>query len=78
MRHRRWLETISIYQCKIKYHSGKVNLVANALSHKLKMRDERETSKVDSLLEEIRHLLVKDRSPGEVLSALQQLRISDF
>ncbi|XP_042983327.1 uncharacterized protein LOC122312723 [Carya illinoinensis] len=34
MRHRRWLELISDYQCKIKYHPGKVNLVADVLSRK--------------------------------------------
>lgn len=53
-------------------------LVADVLSHKLKTRDKWETSKVDSQLEEMRHLLVKDRSLGEVLTALQQLRISGF
>ncbi|GKF31122.1 putative reverse transcriptase domain-containing protein [Tanacetum coccineum] len=32
MRQRRWLELLSDYDCKIRYHSGKVNMVANALS----------------------------------------------
>ncbi|GKF34379.1 putative reverse transcriptase domain-containing protein, partial [Tanacetum coccineum] len=34
MRQRRWLELLSDYDCDIRYHPGKANVVANALSHK--------------------------------------------
>ncbi|GJS14955.1 putative reverse transcriptase domain-containing protein [Tanacetum coccineum] len=34
MRQRHWLELLSEYDCDIRYHPGKVNIVANALSHK--------------------------------------------
>ncbi|GJU53900.1 putative reverse transcriptase domain-containing protein [Tanacetum coccineum] len=34
MRQRRWLELLSDYGCEIRYHSGKANVVANALSRK--------------------------------------------
>ncbi|GKE27030.1 putative reverse transcriptase domain-containing protein [Tanacetum coccineum] len=34
MRQRRWLELLSDYDCEIRYHSGKVNVVADALSGK--------------------------------------------
>nr|GEW09343.1 putative reverse transcriptase domain-containing protein [Tanacetum cinerariifolium] len=34
MRQRRWLELLSDYDCKIRYHSGKANVVADALSRK--------------------------------------------
>jgi hypothetical protein len=34
MRQRRWLELIKDYDCYIMYHSGKVNVVADALSRK--------------------------------------------
>ncbi|GKF36151.1 putative reverse transcriptase domain-containing protein, partial [Tanacetum coccineum] len=34
MRQRRWLELLSDYDCKIRYHPGKANVVANALSKK--------------------------------------------
>ncbi|GJV77235.1 putative reverse transcriptase domain-containing protein [Tanacetum coccineum] len=37
MRHRRWIELLSDYKCEIKYHSGKANVVADALGTKLHM-----------------------------------------
>ncbi|GJY96655.1 putative reverse transcriptase domain-containing protein [Tanacetum coccineum] len=34
MRQRHWLELLSDYDCEIRYHPGKANVVADALSHK--------------------------------------------
>ncbi|GKD54324.1 hypothetical protein Tco_1287711 [Tanacetum coccineum] len=34
MRQRRWLELVNDYNCDIRYHSGKANVVADALSRK--------------------------------------------
>lgn len=34
MRQRRWLDIVKDYDCEILYHSGKVNVVADALSRK--------------------------------------------
>nr|GFB87595.1 putative reverse transcriptase domain-containing protein [Tanacetum cinerariifolium] len=34
MRQRRWLELLSDYDCDIRYHPGKVNAIADALSRK--------------------------------------------
>ncbi|GKB57943.1 putative reverse transcriptase domain-containing protein [Tanacetum coccineum] len=34
MRQRRWIELFSDYKCEIRYHPGKVNMVADALSRK--------------------------------------------
>ncbi|GKA54237.1 putative reverse transcriptase domain-containing protein, partial [Tanacetum coccineum] len=34
MHQRRWIELFSDYECEIRYHSGKANLVADALSRK--------------------------------------------
>ncbi|GJR61912.1 hypothetical protein Tco_1504074 [Tanacetum coccineum] len=34
MRQHRWLELLSDYDCDIRYHHGKANVIANALSRK--------------------------------------------
>ncbi|GKE23946.1 putative reverse transcriptase domain-containing protein [Tanacetum coccineum] len=41
MRQRRWTELLSDYECEMKYHSGKVNMVADALSRKERLKPRR-------------------------------------
>ncbi|GJU09354.1 putative reverse transcriptase domain-containing protein, partial [Tanacetum coccineum] len=41
MRQRRWIELLSDYECEIKYHPGKVNVVADALSRKERLKPRR-------------------------------------
>ncbi|GJS31050.1 putative reverse transcriptase domain-containing protein [Tanacetum coccineum] len=41
MRQRRWIELFSDYECEIRYHPGKVNVVADALSRKERMKPRR-------------------------------------
>ncbi|GJU97628.1 putative nucleotidyltransferase, ribonuclease H [Tanacetum coccineum] len=41
MRQRRWIELFSDYECKIRYHPGKANVVADALSMKEWMKPRR-------------------------------------
>nr|GFB73677.1 retrotransposon protein, putative, Ty3-gypsy subclass [Tanacetum cinerariifolium] len=38
MRQRRWLELLSDYDCEIRYHLGKANVVAAALSRKERIK----------------------------------------
>ncbi|GJY43624.1 putative reverse transcriptase domain-containing protein [Tanacetum coccineum] len=38
MRQRRWLELLSYYDCEIRYHLGKANVVADALSRKERIK----------------------------------------
>ncbi|GJU93283.1 reverse transcriptase domain-containing protein [Tanacetum coccineum] len=41
MRQRRWIELFSDYDCEIRYHSGKVNVAADALSRKESVKPNR-------------------------------------
>ncbi|GJS44035.1 putative reverse transcriptase domain-containing protein [Tanacetum coccineum] len=41
MRQRQWIELLSDYECEIKYHAGKANVVADALSRKERLNPRR-------------------------------------
>ncbi|GJW19267.1 putative reverse transcriptase domain-containing protein [Tanacetum coccineum] len=41
MRHRRWIELFSDYDCEIRYHPGKANVVVDALSRKERVKPKR-------------------------------------
>nr|GFC32734.1 putative reverse transcriptase domain-containing protein [Tanacetum cinerariifolium] len=38
MRQRRWIELLSDYECEVKYHPDKANVVADALSRKERLK----------------------------------------
>ncbi|GJW14074.1 putative reverse transcriptase domain-containing protein [Tanacetum coccineum] len=59
MRQRRWIELLSDYDCVIRYHPGKVNVVANAL-----IRKDKEPIQVRALV-----VTVHNDLPGKIRNA---------
>ncbi|GKE99005.1 putative reverse transcriptase domain-containing protein, partial [Tanacetum coccineum] len=47
MRHRRWIEFFSDYDCEIRYHPGKATVVADTLSRKERVKPKRVPLKGD-------------------------------
>ncbi|GJT84218.1 putative reverse transcriptase domain-containing protein [Tanacetum coccineum] len=64
MRQRRWLELLSDYDCEIHYHSGKANVVADALSMKERIKPLR---KPDNLKNEDVGGMIRKDIPKEKL-----------
>ncbi|GJX68241.1 putative reverse transcriptase domain-containing protein [Tanacetum coccineum] len=65
MRQRRWLELLSDYDCEIRYHPGKANVVADALSRKERLKPLRVRALV---------LTISLNLPVQILEALVEAR----
>ncbi|GJR23691.1 putative reverse transcriptase domain-containing protein [Tanacetum coccineum] len=59
MRQRRWIELLSDYDCVIRYHPGKANVVANALS-----KNDKEPIRVRAMV-----VTVHDNLPEQIRNA---------
>ncbi|GJS35431.1 putative reverse transcriptase domain-containing protein [Tanacetum coccineum] len=65
IRQRRWLELLSDYDCDICYHPGKVNVVADALSRKERIKPLRVRALV---------MMISLNLPGQILNAQIEAR----
>jgi hypothetical protein len=80
MRQRRWVELLSDYDCEIKYHPGKANVVADALSRKERVKPSRvrvlgvlvQTSLKTQILEAQAEALKAENLKNETLHHLEQ------
>ncbi|GJS29206.1 putative reverse transcriptase domain-containing protein [Tanacetum coccineum] len=77
MRQRRWLELLSDYDCEIRYHPGKANVVADALSQKLRQEKKRimepkiweETDSMEKLTRQyLKEVVSRHRVPVLIIS----------
>ncbi|GKC31503.1 putative reverse transcriptase domain-containing protein, partial [Tanacetum coccineum] len=58
MRQRRWLELFSDYECEIKYHPSKANVVADALSRKERVKPRRVRAMVVTIQSGVKGLIL--------------------
>lgn len=74
MRQRRWLELVKDYDCEIKYHPGKANVVADVLSRKKQSSLGCVLTYEEELVKELENLrlevVVPPQSMSELLAAL--------
>ncbi|GJW42490.1 putative reverse transcriptase domain-containing protein [Tanacetum coccineum] len=69
MRHRRWIELFNDYDCEIRYHPGKENVVADALSRNKRVKPVRVQAMSMAIGSGIKVRILK---PKETSSLLQQ------
>nr|GEW08970.1 putative reverse transcriptase domain-containing protein [Tanacetum cinerariifolium] len=77
---RRWIELFSDYDCEIRYHQGKANVVADALSRKKRVKSKRVRAISMTIQSSIKEKLFaaqnkatkKENAPSEMLRGLDQ------
>nr|GEY11189.1 putative reverse transcriptase domain-containing protein [Tanacetum cinerariifolium] len=80
MRQRRWTELFSDYDCEIRYHLGKANVVADALSRKDRVKPKRvramsmtiQSNLKEKLLAAQNEKIKEQNAPAEMLRGLDQ------
>ncbi|GJY51189.1 putative reverse transcriptase domain-containing protein [Tanacetum coccineum] len=68
MRQRRWIELLSDYDCEIRYHPGKANVVADALSRK------EQAKSLEAQVESLKEGNVKKENLGRMQKQIFEIR----
>lgn len=69
---------INEYQCGIKYHPSKANIIADALSRKAQARSRDEAKGLGSLLYGMTRILLKSFEQEEVFTPMHEVEILDY
>jgi hypothetical protein len=77
MRQRRWLELIKDYDLEVHYHPGKANVVADALSRKVRCNHLEMEPVSDPLCEEMRRLNLEVVEQGNIYSLAVESNLYD-
>ncbi|GJR79592.1 putative reverse transcriptase domain-containing protein [Tanacetum coccineum] len=80
MRQRRWIELFSDYECEIRYHPGKANVVADALSRKERVKPRRVRAMAMTIQSRVKRMILaaqseafkEENAPAERLHGLDQ------
>ena len=72
MRQKRWLELIKDYDCDIRYHPGKANVVADALSRKERLKM---LTSAEELVKELEKLEIEVKRPGDSQEMLMEIQM---
>ena len=77
MRQRRWVELLSDYDCEIRYHPGKANVVADALSRKqrVKLHSVRTLSDIQTRVLQAQQFCVSQNLIGKELPRQLELKL---
>nr|GFA54082.1 putative reverse transcriptase domain-containing protein [Tanacetum cinerariifolium] len=68
-RQRRWIELFSDYDCEIRYHLGKVNVVADALSRKKRVKSKRVKAMNTTLQSSIKEMILAAQKEDKLCNA---------
>nr|GEY08918.1 putative reverse transcriptase domain-containing protein [Tanacetum cinerariifolium] len=80
MRRRRWIELFKDYECEIRYHPGKANVVADALSRKERVKARRVRAMAMTIQSEVKRMILaaqsetfkEENAPAKILHGLDQ------
>nr|GEY75118.1 putative reverse transcriptase domain-containing protein [Tanacetum cinerariifolium] len=66
MRQRRWIELFSDYECEIRYHPGKANVVTDALSRKERVKPRRVRAMAMTIQTRVKEIILQPRVRRDV------------